>query len=56
MEENKEVFIPEPLSDALFDSKLTPKQRKFILLLVEDKAHEQELHRFQMVFLEVLML
>ena len=38
MEENKEVFIPEPLSDALFDSKLTPKQRKFILLLVHSEG------------------
>jgi len=38
MEENKEVYIPEPLSDALFDSKLTPKQRKFILLLVHSEG------------------
>ena len=38
MEENKEVFIPEPLSDALFDDKITPKQRKFILLLVHSEG------------------
>ena len=26
MEENKEVFVPQPVSDALFDDKITPKQ------------------------------
>jgi len=38
MEENKEVFIPQPMSDALFDEKITPKQRKFILLLVHSEG------------------
>ena len=38
MEENKEVYIPEPLSEALYDDKITPKQRKFILLLVHSEG------------------
>ena len=38
MEENKEVFIPQPMSDALFDEKITSKQRKFILLLVHSEG------------------
>ena len=33
MEENKEVQLPEALSDSLFHPKITGKQRKFILLL-----------------------
>jgi|TARA_R110000850_G_scaffold68730_1_gene153139 phage terminase small subunit len=44
MKENKElqeqVFIPDPLSDALFNPKITGKQRKFALLLV----HSEGLH------------
>ena len=38
MEENKEVFIPEPLSEALYNPKLTQKQRKFVLLLVHSEG------------------
>ena len=37
-EENKDIFIPQPMSDALFDEKITPKQRKFILLLVHSEG------------------
>ena len=37
-QENKEVFIPEAMSDALFEDKITPKQRKFILLLVHSEG------------------
>jgi len=36
MEEKNEIYIPQPLSDALFD--LTPKQRKFVLLLVHSEG------------------
>ena len=38
MEENKELLIPEAMSDALYDDKITPKQRKFILLLVHSEG------------------
>ena len=38
MEDNKEVFIPEPLSEALYNPKLTQKQRKFVLLLVHSEG------------------
>ena len=31
-EDNKDIFIPQPLSEALFHPKITPKQRKFILI------------------------
>ena len=37
-EDNKDILIPQPMSDALFDEKITPKQRKFILLLVHSEG------------------
>ena len=37
-EENKDVFIPQPLSEALFHPKITQKQRKFILLFVHSEG------------------
>ena len=37
-EENKDVYIPQPLSEALFHPKITPKQRKFILLIVHSEG------------------
>ena len=37
-EENKDIFIPQPMSDELFDEKITPQQRKFILLLVHSEG------------------
>ena len=38
MEENKDVLIPEAYSDALFDRKLSEKQRRFILFLVHSEG------------------
>ena len=37
MEENN-LVIPEPLSDSLYNPKITGKQRKFILLLVHSEG------------------
>jgi len=37
-EENKDVYIPQPLSEALYHPKITQKQRKFILLLVHSEG------------------
>ena len=34
----EKVNLPEPLSDLLFDRKITDKQRKFILLLVHSEG------------------
>ena len=39
MEENKEVQLPEALSDSLFHPKITGKQRKFILLVHSEGLH-----------------
>ena len=36
--ETKEITIPSGLSDALFDPKITGKQRKFIILLVHSEG------------------
>jgi len=38
MSELEEVKLPEPLSDLLFDRKITDKQRKFIILLVHSEG------------------
>jgi hypothetical protein len=38
MSELEEVKLPEPLSDMLFDRKITDKQRKFVLLLVHSEG------------------
>ena len=38
MEENNEVYIPEALSEALYHTKITQKQRKFVLLLVHSEG------------------
>ena len=37
-ENNKDLYIPQPLSEALFHPKITPKQRKFILLIVHSEG------------------
>ena len=34
----EKINLPEPLSDLLFDRKITDKQRKFILLLVHSEG------------------
>src|SRR5210317_1235888 len=38
MEENKEVIVPEAFSDALFDRKLSEKQRRFVSFLVHSEG------------------
>ena len=38
MKENNDVLIPEAYSDALFDRKLSEKQRRFILFLVHSEG------------------
>ena len=38
MEDNKELIVPEAFSDALFDRKLSEKQRRFVLFLVHSEG------------------
>ena len=38
MEDNKELIIPEAFSDALFDRKLSEKQRRYVLFLVHSEG------------------
>ena len=38
MEDSKELIVPEAFSDALFDRKLSEKQRRFVLFLVHSEG------------------